>query len=245
MEGNNVQENLHIIGMGHYYPDTIIDNSYLIDTLKVKTNEKFLIDNIGIKERRTLLKLDYLESTRNKNSAQAFLRDKEGNLINAHESIYDMAQKAMHVAMKRAGFEVEDIKFWIGNTCSPEQTTPSFAQRVAGLMGSKESATDWFTACPSFAYHIHELMDKKVDRLKSAYGLLYSVSGVSFVNYTNPVDEEGNEQYSTGDPAIWSDGSRSLYCNSPKTSPAFFGSKNSNYRLNLCQRPHHLAGRAG
>ena len=56
---------LYLHGIGHYHPDNVIDNQFLED-LNIETNNEWIMDRVGIRERRTILDLDYIKDTYNK-----------------------------------------------------------------------------------------------------------------------------------------------------------------------------------
>lgn len=50
---------LYVHGIGHFHPDNIIDNQFL-ESLNIGTNNEWIMERVGIRERRTVLSLDYI-----------------------------------------------------------------------------------------------------------------------------------------------------------------------------------------
>ncbi len=77
---------LYLHGIGHFHPENVITNRFL-EELAIGTDEAWIMERVGIRERRTVLPLDYIRETRNR----------EPRL--AHEvSLYRNAQMAANAA---------------------------------------------------------------------------------------------------------------------------------------------------
>ncbi len=176
---------MHIVGMGHAHPPTEIDNSFL-ESLDIGLEAGWIIDRIGITHRRTVLPLDYLRATHNRDPRQAF------ELL--QQTPTDLALEASQMALQRAGLEPAQIGTIIANCCTPLQTVPAEAQRLGHALGLKVRAFDVFGACPAFALHL-SLLGAMGDALPE-----YTLC-VSTATFTAAID------YSQGsDGAILSDG---------------------------------------
>jgi len=177
---------LDILGMGYSHPDTVIDNKFLED-LDVGTNSTWILEKIGIKTRLSTLPLDYIRETRNQDPREA----PNAALITPTQ----MGVKAAQMAIKNAGIRTEDISLVIANCCTPCQSTPSEAQRIACELGIKGQAYDVFTACPAFALHMDYLNSIKEEKFPE-YVLCVSTAALTqHVNYND-----------RSDGAIWGDG---------------------------------------
>lgn len=177
---------LHILGMGHFHPNTIIDNKF-IEGLNVGTTEAWIMEKIGIEERRSVLPLDYIRDTRNQDPRVA-------PSVSSHTPT-EMGVAAAKMALDRAGIDASKIGLVIANCCTPYQTTPSEGQRIAKALGCGGVAYDIFTACPVFALHIDYLNSMKEQRLPE-YVLCVSTAALTQkVNYNDRTDG-----------AIWGDG---------------------------------------
>ena len=53
---------LYIHGMGHFHPEPVITNKFL-EELDIGTNDDWIVERVGIRERRSALPLDYLRQT--------------------------------------------------------------------------------------------------------------------------------------------------------------------------------------
>ncbi|MCO6429309.1 MAG: ketoacyl-ACP synthase III [Deltaproteobacteria bacterium] len=177
---------LHILGMGHAHPDTVIDNKF-IEELDVGTNEAWILEKIGIVTRLSTLPLDYIKETRN--------QDPRAAIEVASMSPTDLGAKAGEMALKQAGVGAEQVGLVITNCCAPNQTTPSEAQRIAQRLGVRGQAYDVFSACPAFALHLNLLNSFKEEMLPDF------VLCVSTATLTQHVDYNDRS-----DGAIWGDG---------------------------------------
>ncbi|MBU4074818.1 MAG: ketoacyl-ACP synthase III, partial [Proteobacteria bacterium] len=91
---------IYLHGIGHFHPENVITNRFL-EELEIGTDEAWIMERVGIRERRTVLPLDYIRQTKNRDPRAA------------HEaSLYSNAQtasSAARMALKRAGLESGDI----------------------------------------------------------------------------------------------------------------------------------------
>lgn len=177
---------LYINGMGYSHPEIIIDNKF-IESLDVGTTEQWILEKIGIETRRTTLPLDYIRQTRNK--------DPRAAIEVATMTPTEMGVAAARMALQRAGISESDIGLVICNCCTPRQTAPAEASRIAKDLGIVCPCYDVFTACPAFALHIDFLNSFKEEKLPE-YVLCVSTANLTQnVNYND-----------RSDGAIWGDG---------------------------------------
>jgi 3-oxoacyl-[acyl-carrier-protein] synthase-3 len=114
-----------ITGLGHYVPEQVITNEYL-STL-MDTNDAWITERTGIKERRWI--------------------------DPAKDTVANMAAKATHMALERAGLSASDIEFIVFATITPDYFFPGsgvLLQRELGLAGI--GALDIRNACSGFIY---------------------------------------------------------------------------------------------
>jgi 3-oxoacyl-[acyl-carrier-protein] synthase-3 len=101
---------LYLHGIGHFHPENIITNRFL-EELEIGTDEAWILERVGIRERRTVLPLDYIRQTKNRDPRAA------------HEaSLYRDAQTAAaaaRMALDRAGLKPSDIGLVIAGSSSP------------------------------------------------------------------------------------------------------------------------------
>ena len=150
------QIKLFIHGMGHFYPENILDNAFF-EELDIGTTNEWITERVGINSRRTVLALDYLRQSKNANPLEA----KEA-------SIYTNAQtgaKAGLMALQRAGLKATEVGMVIAGGCSPQNTIPAEACQIAAELGIAATAFDLNSACSSFAAALHFLASQRPETL--------------------------------------------------------------------------------
>ncbi|MDA8126513.1 MAG: ketoacyl-ACP synthase III [Deltaproteobacteria bacterium] len=139
---------LYLHGIGHFHPENVITNRFL-EELEIGTDEAWIMERVGIRERRTCLPLDYLRETKNKDPRMA------------HEvSLYSnaqMAARAAGMALKRAGLTPADIGLVISGSSIPHRTTPAEASTVAAELGIDAPCFDLCSACSTFGMQLDML----------------------------------------------------------------------------------------
>lgn len=147
---------LYIHGVGHFHPENVIDNAFL-EALDIGTDDAWILERVGIKERHTVLPLDYICSTRNQDPRAA-----------AEASLYSNAEtgaKAAQMAIERAGLKPSDIGMVIAGGCSPQWSIPAEACLIAAELDIDAQALDVNSACSSFAAQLHFLNGMKPEAL--------------------------------------------------------------------------------
>ena len=89
---------LYLHGLGHFHPETEITNRFLED-LDIGTNDAWIMERVGIRSRRTVLPLDYIRETRNRDPRAA----REAMLYGNAET----GRRAAEMAIARAGHRQE------------------------------------------------------------------------------------------------------------------------------------------
>ena len=56
---------LHLLGLGHFHPENEITNRFL-EELDIGTDDEWILERVGIRSRRSVLPLDYIRETRNR-----------------------------------------------------------------------------------------------------------------------------------------------------------------------------------
>ncbi|MEO2055608.1 MAG: beta-ketoacyl-ACP synthase III [Nitrospira sp.] len=113
-----------IVGTGSYVPEMIMTNHDLEE--KVQTNDQWIVERTGIRERRIAAK---------------------------DESTSDLAVKAALKAMKAAGIRPDQIDLIIVATSMPDMFFPSTACIVQDkLKATRAAAFDLSAACSGFVY---------------------------------------------------------------------------------------------
>jgi 3-oxoacyl-[acyl-carrier-protein] synthase-3 len=139
---------LYFHGFGHFHPENKIDNAFL-EALDIGTSDQWIMERVGIKSRRTVLSLDYIRATRNKDTRAA----REASLYSNAET----GRRAALMAIERAGISPEDIGMVIAGGCSPETCIPAEASAIAKALGIERPAFDLHSACSSFGAQVHFL----------------------------------------------------------------------------------------
>lgn len=137
---------LYVHGLGHFHPENELDNAFL-ESLDIGTNDEWIVSRVGIKNRRTVLPLDYIKQTKNKDLRAA----QEARLYTNAET----GKRAALVALERAGLKPSDIGMVIAGDCSPDTCIPAEASSVAKALGIEVPCFDLASACSTFGAHLH------------------------------------------------------------------------------------------
>ncbi len=139
---------LWLHGLGHFHPENVIDNRFL-EALDIGTSDEWILERVGIRERRTVLPLDYLKATRN-------AEVRAGQEAALYSNV-ETGRRAGLMALERAGLKPTDIGMVIAGGCTPEMQIPSEACRIAAALGIEAPALDINSACSSFGAQLHLL----------------------------------------------------------------------------------------
>lgn len=147
---------LYLHGLGHFYPENIITNPFL-EGLDIGTSEEWILERVGIRTRRTVLPLDYIRQTKNRDPRAAL----EAGLYNNAET----GAAAARMAIDRAGIKPEDIGLVISGSSAPDNVSPAEASTVAAALGIDVPCFDLNSACTSFGMQIHFLSQMRPETL--------------------------------------------------------------------------------
>lgn len=139
---------LYIHGMGHFHPENVIDNQ-LLEELDIGTDKGWILERVGIRERRTVLPLDYIRDTRNADV-------RAGQEAALYSNVETGARAARH-ALERAGLAASDVGMVIAGGCAPEMSIPAEACRIAAALDIEAPGLDINSACSSFGAQMHLL----------------------------------------------------------------------------------------
>jgi 3-oxoacyl-[acyl-carrier-protein] synthase-3 len=167
---------IYLHGIGHFHPDTVIDNTFLA-SLDIGVNCEWVEERVGIVERRTTMSLDYIRSTRNSDTRAA----SEASTT----STMEMARQAAEHALRRAGLEASAIQMVIAGGCCPEMLIPAEASRVAAALGIKATAFDLSAACTSFAAQMHMLTQMRPETLPDFVLIVCVEAFTRTINYSD------------------------------------------------------------
>jgi 3-oxoacyl-[acyl-carrier-protein] synthase-3 len=139
---------LNLLGLGHFHPENVIDNAFL-ESLDIGTNDAWIMKRVGIRTRRTVLPLDYIRETRNRD-----LREVDG-AVEVTNPV--SGARAAEMAIARAGIDKEQIGLVVVGGCSPQWLIPAEGSLVAQELGIEVPAIDMHAACSTFGMHLHFL----------------------------------------------------------------------------------------
>lgn len=139
---------IYFHGFGHFHPENQIDNAFL-ESLDIGTDDKWILDRVGIRRRRTVLPLDYIRTTKNHDLRAA----PEAALYTNAET----GRRAALMAIERAGIAVGDVGMVVTGGCSPDTCIPAESTRIARALGLTVPALDIHSACSTFGAHVHFL----------------------------------------------------------------------------------------
>lgn len=193
---------VYLHGLGHFHPENVISNKFL-EELDIGTNEEWIIERVGILERRTVLPLDYIRSTRNQDQRAAF---EAAEYNNAQTGSF-----AARMAIERAGLSPEDIGMVISGSSAPDMLTPAEASTVAAELNIDVPCLDVNSGCSTFGMQVHILSMMKPEALPP------------FVLLVTPENMTRNVNYSDRSVAVlWGDGSAAAVVSTREPSRAVF-----------------------
>ncbi|MGD1151516.1 MAG: ketoacyl-ACP synthase III [Syntrophales bacterium] len=137
---------LYLHGMGHFHPENVITNRFL-EEMDIGTNETWIMERVGIHTRRTVLPLDYIKETKNRDPREAFTA-----------GLYNNAQtgaSAARMALDRSGIKKEDIGLVISGSSAADNVSPAEASTVAAELGIDVPCFDMNSACTTFGMQVH------------------------------------------------------------------------------------------
>ena len=173
--------------LGHFHPPNLLSNAFFSEALELETSEQWILDRIGIHTRHTVLPLDYLRTTRN--------RDVRAAQEAAEYSNAETGRRASLMALERAGLKPSDLGMVIAGGCSPDACIPAEASRVAAALGIDAPTLDIQAACSSFGAQLHFLSGMRPERLPD------------FVLVVNPENSTRVVDYSDRSSSVlWGDG---------------------------------------
>jgi len=160
---------LYVHGVGHHHPENEITNQFL-EELDIGTSDEWIMERVGIRSRRTLMPLDYIRETRN--------RDPRMALEAAELSAAEIGARAARMALRRAGVPRSEIGMVIAGSSAGDWSSPAAACNEARLLDLEVPAIDVSSACTSFYAQINVLSMMRPEALP-AYVLLVVPDGLS------------------------------------------------------------------
>jgi len=167
---------MYLHALGHFHPDNVIGNAFFQE-LGLQTDEAWIKDRVGILTRRTVLPLDYLRETRNRDPREAI---KVALYSNA-----ETGKRAAQLALDRAGLTAKDIGMVIAGGCSPDECIPAEACRIAEALNIDAPALDVNSACSSFCAQLHLVTGMRPERLPDYVLVVNPENSTRVVDYSD------------------------------------------------------------
>lgn len=162
--------------LGHFHPENLITNAFLQD-IGLETDDTWIVERVGIRTRHTVLPLDYIRETRN--------RDVRGALEAALYSNAETGKRAALMALQRAGLGVKDVGMVVAGGCSPDECIPAEACRIAEALGIEAPSLDLNAACSSFCAQLHFLAGMRPERLPDFILVVNPENSTRVVDYSD------------------------------------------------------------
>lgn len=167
---------LYLHSLGHFHPENIISNKFLED-LDIGTNNEWIMERVGIQNRRTVLPLDYIKQTKNVNRLESFAVRQYKNA--------QMGAFAARMAILRAGIKVEDVGLLIAGSSTPDNIAPAEAAAIAAELGIEVPCFDLNSACSTFGMQINFLSQMKPEALPPYVLIVNPESMTKSVSYAD------------------------------------------------------------
>ena len=167
---------LHLHALGHFHPGNVIDNAFL-ESLGIDTNDAWIMERVGIRTRHTVLPLEYIRATHN--------RDPRAAIEAATMSNAQTGAQAGLMALERAGLKAADIGMVLAGSCSPDECIPAEANRVAGALQIDAPSLDISSACSSFATQLYFLEAMRPEKLPDFIMLVNPENSTRVVDYSD------------------------------------------------------------
>ncbi len=172
------QPRVVLTGMGHWFPDTILDNPFF-DALDIGSAASWIDERVGIKERRSVLSRQDIMDLRRGVITRAELVA-QGRLMTMAEMSKEPWAMAKSRAERAGGSTTLDQL--IAGTSVPDWDIPANACSIAGKLGMSCTAYDVNSACSTFVVNLH------VARALLLAGQANTVGVINAERYTTRVD---------------------------------------------------------
>jgi 3-oxoacyl-[acyl-carrier-protein] synthase-3 len=147
---------LYLHGLGHFHPENVITNRFL-EELDIGTSDEWILERVGIRARRTVLPLEYIRETKNRDPRAALEASPYGNAKSG--------AAAARAALEHAGLKTQDIGLVVSGSSAPDHVSPSEAAVIAAELGIDAPAFDLNSACTSFGMQMYFLLRMKPEAL--------------------------------------------------------------------------------
>jgi 3-oxoacyl-[acyl-carrier-protein] synthase-3 len=167
---------LFLHSIGHFHPQNVITNAFL-ESLGIETNDAWIMERVGIRSRHTVLPLDYIRETKNRDPRKAI---EAATLSNAQTGA-----RAGQLALERAKLTVKDIGMVLSGSCSPDECIPAEANRMAEAMGIDGPCLDVASACSSFCSQLYFVDAMRPEKLPDFIMLVNPENSTRVVDYSD------------------------------------------------------------
>jgi 3-oxoacyl-[acyl-carrier-protein] synthase-3 len=167
---------LHLHGLGHAHPEQEITNR-LLEELDIGTTPEWILERVGIQSRRTVLPLDYIRSTRN--------RDVRAAREAARETNAALGVRAAALALRRAGVPATQVGLVISGSSAPGTLCPAEATCVAQALGIEAPAFDVNSACTTFLAQLRVLAAMRPEALPDFALLVQAETITTAIDYAD------------------------------------------------------------
>ncbi len=176
---------LHVLGVGHAWPEGRLSDSFLDGVVELGDSRS---GSQGIEQRASVLSEEYIALAKNNHV-------EETEKV-ASDTPTDLSERATLQALESAGISPEDLGLLLAGVCTPQQTTPSEAQRIGKRLAQKIPAYDLYSSSSDFALHVSTLLDWKDEKIPD-----YVLSASTGCATTRVSYESGEAPYLFGDGA--------------------------------------------
>ena len=139
---------VYIHGMGHYHPETKLDNSFF-DILDIGSDAQWVEDRTGIQSRRSVLLEEDLRLMKENKKSLSEIRS-AGRV----QTIADLAEKSWNNLISQHGAP-RNPELVICGTSIPDYAIPANACTISDRLGFTAPSFDANSACSSFVVDIH------------------------------------------------------------------------------------------
>ncbi|MCS6961234.1 MAG: hypothetical protein NZT61_01850 [Deltaproteobacteria bacterium] len=181
---------LYVVGVGHSYGDVVLTNDF-IESLDIGTTSEWIMEKIGISQRRITLPLEYIAKERNENP------EKAEEICS--KNWVDLAVEACNMAFSRAKISKDLTGLLLLDCVTPRNFFPPPSHELKRKLGINGLAVDIVTACPAVALHGFFVANLNQETLPEVTLSVTSSTVTHAVNYNDRTDG-----------AIWGDGSASM-----------------------------------
>lgn len=168
---------MDLLALGHFHPPTLLPNTFFSEALGLETDDQWIRERTGITQRHTVLPLDYLRETKN--------RDVRAAQEAAEYDNAETGRRAGLMALARAGLKPGDIGMVIAGGCSPDSSIPAEASRIAAALDIDAPALDLHAACSSFGAQLHFLAGMRPEALPDHVLVVNPENSTRVVDYSD------------------------------------------------------------